>query len=273
MSRDEFCIFEDENVCVIDGKGPGKIVVVFNPITHLYDGTGEFWGKVFLKSRGFHPVGIVSKSINWFPVSSTRRAVEALKAAGFQPSWIYGYSQGGYGALKYSAALGAPAIALAPQFTIDPSVTGEHVNRDYHGFFDPEINADMTIRDGDVFAGSRIIYDPGWTNDEWNAAKIMECSQSELVQVPACGHDVPQLLIQTRAVDVLFSMSAAGFGQFVWRNRFKAPLYRLTKARRERDMRQHYPAIAWYLLAALAPKSWREAAMGELKVMLAERRR
>ncbi|KSV79014.1 hypothetical protein N182_18655 [Sinorhizobium sp. GL2] len=261
-------LFENDEVAVVDGGGRGDVVAVFNPTTHLDNGGGDFWGRSFLRSRGFRPVGIVSKKINWFPVGATTEAIAAIKAASIAPKWAYGYSQGGYAALKFSAMLGAPAISLAPQYTIDPAETGPDVNRDYHRFFDAEAHSGMEISADDVHPGSRLVYDPAWTDDHWSAERIVSRCTVDVITVPGCGHDVPQLLVQTGALRHLFDSSPLEFQRFVQRNRMKSALYRLTIARRHRDAQRSLSALPWYLWAAISRET-RSIALSEMRATLA----
>ncbi|MBB3385980.1 MULTISPECIES: hypothetical protein [unclassified Rhizobium] len=81
-----------------------------------------FFGYQTFSKLGVAALGITAKSNNWFP-SSVRALAELSRrfTDRFPIRMAYGFSMGGYGALKHSRAFGAThVLALSPQYSIDP---------------------------------------------------------------------------------------------------------------------------------------------------------
>lgn len=112
-------LYRGLHVTVIAGdRRSDTVFVTFNPLIGITSGD-TFWSESFLHKQRVDAIGIVSSEPDWFPADEMLSAVEAVKrhTAG-RRVLTYGFSRGGYGALKFSRALGAErAIAFCPKFT------------------------------------------------------------------------------------------------------------------------------------------------------------
>lgn len=149
-SRDEIRIlFDGTEMQLLHLPGrAGFSLVTFDIMHGRANGRAGFAMKLALK-RGLDLYAIVPRRPNWYPASEALRCAELVRAAKDRPSLGYGASMGGYGVLKYGAALGIDAaLAMSPQSTIDPAEIGTRDPR-YHGYFDAEAHHDMRVRESD----------------------------------------------------------------------------------------------------------------------------
>src|SRR4051794_10196197 len=117
-------LYEDEEIVVIHrpaprgaaaagGELPGGLdtpapltLVTFADLTFRPDGHA-IWGREPAAKMGLDAIGFVAKRENWFPAAAMQKAAPAVRALlGGGPALCYGYSMGGYAALKYARLLG-----------------------------------------------------------------------------------------------------------------------------------------------------------------------
>ncbi|MDR6818512.1 hypothetical protein J2X76_003689 [Neorhizobium sp. 2083] len=128
----------------------------------FYKGNPDHWGANALSRLPFSSIGFVCKENTWFPQADMIKAIEATRNIwrGFDKRLTYGFSMGGYGCLKFGAALMADsAIALSPQVSIDPCHNGGK-DRRFSRFFQPHLHDGMEIRPEDLPKKSCVVYDP-----------------------------------------------------------------------------------------------------------------
>ncbi|MCR0982886.1 hypothetical protein [Roseomonas populi] len=144
---------------------------------------GGFWGEAVVARMGWPGFGFVARRPNWFPAASVEAAAGALRGRLGPIAVGYGFSMGGYSALKYGRRLGlSHALALSPQASIAPG----DVPRDhrYRAFYSPALHRDMRVRPGDAPPVSWAVYDPLQGDD---AANIALLAQPGLRPVPIRG--------------------------------------------------------------------------------------
>jgi tetratricopeptide (TPR) repeat protein len=187
-------IFEDEHIRVIHRPGATRWTLLTFNVIDFQVADLRFWADRFVEKAGLSAFGFVSRRPNWFPAASMRRAAEAIAPhlAEYPERVLYGHSQGGYAALKYSALLGAGTIiSSCPQATIDPREVPD--DQRFHRFFRPELHAGMHIGAGvagaDVAGTAFILYDPFDGVDAMHVRRILPwVPQARLVPVYLTQH-------------------------------------------------------------------------------------
>ena len=132
---DEAVVYDGKDIAVRAKLTPGVAfaVVVFSArnghgrvnTTPARDLRGP--GEEFMTKAGIPALFFTARWNHWWQSPEMFEAIEVIRSrgllSGFSHVSTYGMSMGGYGALMYSAALGADrAIAVAPQYSLDSNV-------------------------------------------------------------------------------------------------------------------------------------------------------
>ena len=83
------------------------------------------FGQSFLASRRIDAVHVISADNRWYQYPEIPEALEVIRriAARYPRTVAYGMSMGGYAAIRFGAAAGAAgALAISPQFSVDPEI-------------------------------------------------------------------------------------------------------------------------------------------------------
>ena len=100
-------------------------VVTFGSYTDNRTLTRDGFGEAFFISRSVNAIHILSRDNDWYLLPDIDRALEAASGAAkpFDRVTAYGSSMGAYAAIRLGRLAGATtAIALSPQFSLDPRV-------------------------------------------------------------------------------------------------------------------------------------------------------
>ncbi|WP_448118309.1 hypothetical protein [Pseudomonas serbica] len=200
-------VYDDEHIRVIWTSGQSSYVLVtFAPMTSLVDGI-RFFCDVPVQKLGINCLGFMPKKPNWYPTKSMTQAVAASSAilARFPEVISYGGSMGGYGAIKYSALLGATSvIALCPQWSIDISeCEGNHPG--FQSWYDPSMKG-MAVRPVDVGGKVYVFYDPAHERDSFHATQLLShCNGAESVFVRSVAHDVISVMAGTSNLECMIN--------------------------------------------------------------------
>jgi hypothetical protein len=118
----------------------------------------------------------------------------------------YGHSQGGYGALKFSAALGASeALAFCPQWSINPEDVASHDPR-YLSHHHPELGNGLAISADELSGSCYAIYDPHDFRDNWHIERLRRLPRIQPVICPFGGHETVRLIAEARQSRDLIAM-------------------------------------------------------------------
>jgi hypothetical protein len=132
-----------------------------------------FWGDTLLDRLGFTSLGIVCKRDNWYP--SSLRTLEPHFAeilSNYTERLCYGFSMGGYGAIKYSRLFQAThVLALSPQYSIDPKDL-DGATPWFSGHLSQISEPSMSIKSSEIAGSVGIIFDPYESHDEYAVRKI-----------------------------------------------------------------------------------------------------
>ncbi|WP_338661493.1 hypothetical protein VQH23_14740 [Pararoseomonas sp. SCSIO 73927] len=148
---------------------------------------------------GWPGFGFVARRPNWFPAASVEAAAGALRGRLGPVAIGYGFSMGGYAALRYGRRLGlSHALALSPQASIAPGDVPEDLR--HREFYRRALHRDMRVRPGDAPPVSWAVYDPMHGDDAANMALM---AQPGLRPVPIRGiyHGTIRLLAGGAALE------------------------------------------------------------------------
>ena len=186
-------LFEDRELVVRALPGdPSKPTLVTFGSAGLSSAGPGFWGSGPAGRMGWPAIGFMAHRLNWYPAASMAAAAEALRGRLGPVALGYGYSMGGYAALRYGRLLGLThALALSPQASISPADLPQDIR--YHVHFDPVLHAGMLVGPGHPPPRAWVIFDPDQAADAANRALL---SSPGIRAVPVRGmyHSTVQLL-------------------------------------------------------------------------------
>ncbi len=212
--------------------GGDTVVVTFNEMGFVRNGT-QFWGDEFLFKLGVSAIGIVTPKPNWYPPRDMDIVIPAvLRQIAGRRVITYGHSQGGFGALKFSARLNASvALCFCPQWTINPDDVRSFDTRTTP-YFDASLDNGGYLVPEDVCQRSFIFYDRMDTADARHAAILSRYDGVYPVVVPFALHDTIRVLTEGREASSMINLCRAAappasrdFRQITRRARHRSKTY------------------------------------------------
>ncbi|MBR0683814.1 tetratricopeptide repeat protein [Roseomonas eburnea] len=172
-------------------------------------GPTGWWGYGVAARLGWTTLAFSTDAQEWYPADEMAALLPAAVAAAGPARVTYGFSMGGYAALKYGAALGARAtLALSPQYSIDPAdVPGDP--RSVH-FFDNRRHAGMAVRAEDLAPTPIIAFDPLEGRDSAHARHLARLPGLHAASLRHAGHATPAVLIEARSLRDVLEAAVAG---------------------------------------------------------------
>jgi tetratricopeptide (TPR) repeat protein len=177
---------------------PGRsswTLVVFGPRQEAPHAEG-WWGIRLGRREDIDIIGVAPTGFDWFPRDTMAALLPAIRAAARPGIVTYGFSMGGYGALKYANALGARGVlALSAQYSIDPAdgTTGERGTT----YFDPVRHRDMRIAPGDYPDGALLMWDPEARSDDNHCRVLARLPGIRPVLLRLAGHATSAIFAET----------------------------------------------------------------------------
>jgi hypothetical protein len=155
-------VYKSQEVeCLFREGSSDYLLVTFNEMDMSANGE-NYWAEEVCNNLDMTTIGIVSATPNWFPTSALRPAIDVLRSdilSNYQEIVGYGFSQGAYGAIKYSKELGSSTtMAFCPQWSIAVPDVGFGP---YKNFYDEELHKDMSIKPDDVH-GNIFLFGDSW---------------------------------------------------------------------------------------------------------------
>ena len=200
-------ILETEHIVVVeqDFLTP-TVFVTFNELGMTANGR-DYWGSQFFEKNELSAIGIITRAGNWYPEEDMKKAVPAiLSSVRSRRVVTYGHSQGGYGALKYSRALGAAAVlSFSPQWSINPDDVEKFDGR-FISYFRPELRNGLRIEEDDISNHSYIFYDPHQDQDKYHAKNLRKLSNIYPVLVPFSNHATVRFVTQGEVAKDLITL-------------------------------------------------------------------
>ncbi len=193
-------LFRCRDLCVRSSMGLASpyCVITFDSYTdtRILDRPG--FGELFFLSLGINAVHVISRDNDWYqyPEIEDACAVISAKTQGFDGVISYGSSMGGYAAIRLGRLAGAQkAIAISPQFSIDPTVVPFEHRWDTDATR-IDFSSECTLKDQFVDL-SYIIYDP--TNLDRKHVDLYRPHTNVFdIRIPNSGHPAGGLLAETR---------------------------------------------------------------------------
>jgi len=191
-------LIETDHTCVFFQPGASDYLMI--TFGHMgKPGRRTFWGQAATEKLGISCIGLVPKHPHWYPVSDFEKVLEAIRPVldRYKEVICYGFSMGGYAALKFSVQLKAKQVlAFSPQASIDPGILGVADQR-YVEFFNPELHAGMEIHPGECINGALIVCDPGFAADMFHLGAIRAVANIKIVPLPRVQHQTIDVVAAT----------------------------------------------------------------------------
>ncbi|MBR0672249.1 tetratricopeptide repeat protein [Neoroseomonas soli] len=179
------------------GEGPATLVV-FAPGRIEAMAPDEWWGHGLAARLGWTTLSFSTDAQDWYPAEPMSELLPEAVAAGGPASVTYGFSMGGYAALKYARALGAKAtLALSPQYSIDPADVPEDARSQQ--FFDNARHVGMAVRAEDLAPTAIMAFDPFDREDGAHAALLARLPGLHAAPLRHAGHATPTVLVESRS--------------------------------------------------------------------------
>lgn len=206
-------IYDDPLVTALYAPKTGQTLFISFNAGGDYKGGLSFPGDRFLSQQGWSALGIVDKTRAWFPKVAMapllQKARDLIQAKGYQQVVTWGVGMGGYGALRFAAALGAArTFAFAPQSSIDPAHTG--FGNTHWSNIEPQLRDDMLVEAQHLAPASLIIYDPLEPQARWYGDYLMRYPGVNRVLFPLAGRNPLQALAETRQQRAFFDLLLVG---------------------------------------------------------------
>jgi hypothetical protein len=166
-------------------------VVTFDAFTDRRTLDRAGFGENFFDSRGVNAVHVLSRDNDWYLFPDIELALDAVAkaTASFDRVSAYGSSMGAYAALRFGGLAGArTAIALSPQFSIDPRLVP------FENRWDPDARRldygiERRLATKGFVPSADVFYDPG-DRDARHVELYRDCLEVRDVRLPDCGHPV-----------------------------------------------------------------------------------
>lgn len=191
-------LIETEHTCAYFQPGTSDYLMI--TFGHMgKPGRRTFWGQAATEKLGINCIGLVPKHPHWYPVTDFEQILESIRpiVERFSEIICYGFSMGGYAALKFSTKLKAKhVLAFSPQASIDPGVVGV-VDQRYVEFFSSELHSGMEIHPGECIDGALVVCDPGFAADVFHLGAIRAVAQVRTVPLPRVKHQTIDVVAST----------------------------------------------------------------------------
>lgn len=198
MSREEVVLRSPDLEAIWHPGDPSFLLVTFAEMGLRPNGR-HWWGAAVARRIGCAALGFVAARPDWYPAAGMRQALAAPRLAAALAAHprrlTYGFSMGGYGAMRYAGEIGAEAcIALAPQWSIDPAR-----------------NAGIAIAAGQGAPRTYLVVDPRSLADAWHVARIREAVPHALrIVARGTGHETSRALASNTTARTMFDAALAG---------------------------------------------------------------
>jgi hypothetical protein len=221
-------IYDDEQLRVVHQAGSSDFSLV--TFGSLIDRPKEasFWGQQPATKLDIDVVGFVAKSDHWYPLGFIQSCLPAVMPRLRERRIGYGFSMGGYAALKCGSLLGLThVLAASPQASINPADVPEDPR--YHASFRPSLHADMRISADDVSGFAVQAADPYHRHDAPQATLIQATGRVHTLHAPFMAHAVVWQFAQTemlrRTLDLLLAGDLAGLQNLLKAQRSRSAVW------------------------------------------------
>ena len=210
LEADELFRSDDVVVRRVTAGPTDRWVVTFD---HYAIGLGfdrPGFGEAYLQSQGISAIHVMGRSEDWYQYPDMTAALATVRAAtaGADRVVTYGSSMGGYAALRFANAVGATdALALSPQYSIDPKVAPQELRWTQDGKrirWRPEFGGPMSCS-----ATAVVVFDPTGS-DRWHGERIEQDLNCRAIRLPYTAHPVTTYLADVSLLAPLLEGVLAG---------------------------------------------------------------
>ncbi|WP_376089704.1 tetratricopeptide repeat protein [Roseomonas sp. CCTCC AB2023176] len=211
-------LYDDDAVQAVYRPGSSDFTLITFGDKDLRPAPGRFWAGEPAEQLNLDCIGIVAKGPNWYPAAAMVRCAPFLSGVGRQRRLGYGYSMGGYAALRHGRLLGLThALAVSPQVSLDPRDVPW--DRRYAAHFDPALHAGMAVRREHLADETFVLADPWDAEDGAHLRLALEAGPLRSVVAPFVGHWAIWLLagrsVLARALACVLAGDAPGLRRLV----------------------------------------------------------
>lgn len=220
----------------VGAHGDECCVVTFDSFTDFRTLDRPGFGEAFLDGAGVDAIHVIPRENAWYQHAEMLDAMASVHAATrhYRRVVTYGSSMGGYAALRFAGVAGAhAALALSPQYSIDPTVAPwEERWSESSRHFTPVWESRLPFPAMDQ---AYVAYDP-LNIDRKHIALIAAAMKIEPVRLPGGGHPVTGYLSETKMLKHLILS--------VCRNDLDVPAFIRDVGRRQQRSAQFLIAMA-----------------------------
>ena len=161
-------------------------------IGHGFDRPG--FAQDWLRTQNISAIHVMGRGEDWYQYEDIAEALATVRAVveGAPRVMTYGSSMGGYAAVRFADAVGAhSALALSPQYTLDPEIAGH----DRRWAQDAQRIGWIKSLNGPLTTQSRVVvvYDPNGL-DGWHGERIAADAAVTSIRLPYTAHPVTSYL-------------------------------------------------------------------------------
>ena len=205
--------------------GNPRVVVAFAPFDYPFSMDAEGWGAASFTKRKISHVCVFHSAEDWHQNDDFFPAMHACRAF-FGPHidiTSYGFSMGGYAALLGAKTLGAErAVAVSPQFSIDPEVVRFERRYGLQWAAMGGWKFDLFERMKDSRTHHIVLYDPLHNQDRKHELRLPKPASYTRCLLHGVGHAGLQALVEMEVQETLFDILRGSADASDLRNMFRA---------------------------------------------------
>jgi tetratricopeptide (TPR) repeat protein len=188
--------------------GSDFTLIAFAESTAHADGR-RWWPRRLAEAHDLDLLAVVASRVHWYPAEAMAALLPVAAAAAKPRRLAFGFSMGGFAALKYGAAVGAAAaIAFSPQASIDPADAAFDRRSRLH--FVPALHRGHRVAAADLPAASLLAYDPLEPTDARHAALLAGLPGVVRAPLAHAGHGSIRVLSESGDAPALFALALEG---------------------------------------------------------------
>ena len=220
----------------VGDHGADCCVVTFDSFTDHRTLDRPGFGEAFLDGAGIDAIHVIARDNTWYQDPAIMDAMASVRSVAGRYGRVvtYGSSMGGYAALRLGGLAGAQAaLALSPQFSIDPAVVPwEKRWPESSKQFAPVWEGTLKLP---IMDEAYVAYDP-LDLDRRHAGLFAAHIQFTPIRLPHCGHPVTGVLAELGLLQTLIrsvcrrDFDAAGFERTACAQRERSPQYLISRA-------------------------------------------
>ena len=246
----------------VGDHGAACCVVTFDSFTDHRTLDRPGFGEAFLDSSRIDAIHVIARDNDWYQDPGIMDAMAEIRSVSGRYDRVvaYGSSMGGYAALRLGGMAGAQAaLALSPQFSIDPAVVPwEKRWPESSKQFIPVWEGTLKLP---ILDEAYVAYDPV-DLDRRHAGLFAAHIRFTPIRLPHCGHPVTGVLAELGLLQTLIrsvcgrDFDAAGFERDACAQRERSPQYLISLANSLRRWRRTARVTLMQRAVALAPMDY-----------------